>query len=282
MVARDDSPHARRAPSAGVPSQPMNRLGSVLVVVWLVGPSLAVAQAVPPPPSPSPDDLARVQREHQRELDFCLVRERSLHPGAAGTVVIDFVLTATEDGARATEATVLSTSFTLAGAVAPECVRAAVMRWRFPVPSDPAQHQVMTFVLGMESAPTPADTRPTPPIRAAPARARVGWTVHPRVFGDEPVAAAIDAELDRRQDDLVACFSDAALAEGPSGVADLQLQLHVPGNGDLGRDDVSVVSSTWPDTARLLRCLAPHIARIELRSVSEPRDVVWWVQVAWP
>jgi hypothetical protein len=260
----------------------MNQLGSVLVAVCLAGPAPALAQAVPPPPSPSPDDLAAVQREHQRELDFCLVRERSLHPGAAGTVVIDFVLTATDDGARATEATVLSTSFTLAGAVAPECVRAAVMRWRFPAPSDPSRHQVMTFVLGMESAPTPADTRPTPPAVAAPARARVSWTMHPRLFGDEAVAAAVGAELDRREADLVACFSDAALAEAPSGVADVQLQLHVPGNGDLGRDDVSVLSSTWPDTARLVRCLAPHVARVELRGVSEPRDVVWWVQIAWP
>jgi hypothetical protein len=256
----------------------MKELGCALVTICLATPVIALAQSIP---SATADDLERVRREHQAELDFCLVRERSLHPDAAGTVVVDFSLVAVDGGARAAEATVLSTTFTLAGAVAPECVRAAVMRWRFPAAGEAGQHQQMTFALGNEGAPAPTVVGTERAEPAEPRGARVSWTLLPEA-GDEAIAESLGAALEPRRAELVACFGEAALLVGPSGEADLQLEVRVPRSGAPGRRDLSVRTSSWPETARLVRCLSPHIARIRLGRVGGRHRIGWSVRVAWP
>jgi hypothetical protein len=246
-------------------------LGGGALLLALSAPVPTHAQSteiVPAPPSPSVSDLERVQREHASEIDFCLARERSLHPRAAGVVVVE--LTLDGDG-HALTAAVTTSTFTATPTVAGECIRGAVLRWSYPPPTGPARVHTLTFVLGMTPStdPGPDAVAPSHPV----ARASTYWAVHSYEYGSDPIADEVRAGLERFRDRLVDCFSDQA--RGVPG--EIVFEIAVPGGGDIVRDNLTIVSSPYDNSPRLLRCLSPYVARIEARSARETRRVRWWV-----
>jgi hypothetical protein len=257
-------------------------LGVVAGALGVVGgasaqaPTEGPAEIVPPPvPTPRPPTaLERVQAEHEDEIAFCLERERSLSADASGVVVIELRLGA--DGSPS-ETRVLSSTFA-PGGVIDECVRVAVNRWTFPAPSEPEGARVsLTFVLGLAS-----DTRPP---SAAPREVTVSWEVrgewrgwlYTRRLGTRElrfVVEEVSAGLVLYRPQLETCF--VAAAEGRP--IQLQLDILVPGGGDIGRDDVSIVGAGF-DTTGLLRCIGPSVARIEARSTPAPAMIHWYVRI---
>lgn len=255
-------------------------LGIVAGALGVVGgasaqaPTEGPAEIVPPPvPTPRPPTaLERVQAEHEDEIAFCLERERSLSADASGVVVIELRLGA---GGSPSETRVLSSTFA-PGGVIDECVRVAVNRWTFPAPSEPEGARVsLTFVLGFAS-----DTRPP---SAAPREVTVSWevragmpvSIRPSRLGVAEARLLVEevgAGLARHRAQLQACFISAA--EGRS--TELQLDIVVPGGGDIGREDVVVVGP-GPGAADLLRCVRPWVALVEARSTRGPVRVHWWV-----
>ena len=226
---------------------------------------------MPDAPFPSDVDLRQVQDEHDGEIRFCFIRERSLHPRARGVLV---VATHLDAGGRAVGPVVHSSSFEPGGVVA-ECLLAAVARWTFPPPRDPAASFTLTFTLGTEPAEIPALAPPPPPDRRA--SLRVDWYIAEGWGSDRQGLVEIERAIDRRRDAITGCVAEIAARYGAP--ADVALEIEAFHPGRLRRDDVTVVSSTWDRPDEALRCLYRELERVEVREMPARTRVRWMLSV---
>lgn len=231
------------------------------------------AQDVPVPevPFPSDVDLRQVQDEHDSETRFCFIRERSLHPRARGVLVVQMGLDA---AGRAVGPVVRSSTFEPGGVVA-DCLVAAVARWTFPRPRDLAASFTLTFTLGTEPAEIPALAPPPPPDRRA--SVRVEWQITDYWGTDEQGPYEIQRGIERRRDALTACIAEIAAAHGAPADVVLDIESFHPGR--LRRDDMTVLSSSWPRPDEALRCLYRELERVDVREMPTRTRVRWVLSV---
>lgn len=244
------------------------RAGLFVLVVGALVAGSAAAQEAPGPSSGEEIDPLLVP--FRGEIDFCFERERSLFPGAHGTVTVRATIDAT---GRAVAPALEASTLDAPGSVVAACLVAAVGRWSFPTGAD---------VVGVEHH-LRFTLRPTAPVRIAgtPAEIEVSWHLQYRdgvgLRHGDTVADDLLAEMERYRSDVRACILAEPDARAAGG--GLEILVRVPGGGDIGRDDVEVAGGTYDGRHPLSRCILHLVPRFEARSASVSAIVYRWTLV---
>ena len=152
-------------------------IATMLVVVVAAASIVVTGSAVPAAAQDAPvespiDETSPLLIPFRAEIDFCFERERSLFPGAHGSVTVRGTVDAT---GHATDAELEASTFDGTESVVAACLVGAVRRWAFPTSADVVGVDYhMTFVL-----------RPSAPMRIAgtPAEIDVRWLLQYRDGG---------------------------------------------------------------------------------------------------